>query len=84
MRLADWKSLWSMFGIWFLNITRKSRNFHAFTQAYLAHAQTNFPAADIIYVRLIDEKYDRADWNKLTAIRRIFASWAQEHFIPTF
>ena len=24
---------------------RKSRNFHAFTQAYLAHAQTNFPAA---------------------------------------
>ena len=34
------------FGI--LNITRKSRNFHAFTQAYLAHAQTNFPAA--IYV----------------------------------
>ena len=21
------------------------RNFHAFTQAYLAHAQTNFPAA---------------------------------------
>ena len=34
-----------MFGICFLNITRKSRNFHAFTQAYLAHAQTNFPAA---------------------------------------
>ena len=24
---------------------RKSRNFYAFTQAYLAHAQTNFPAA---------------------------------------
>ena len=43
--LADWKCLWSMFGIWFLNITHKSRNFHAFTQAYLAHAQTNFPAA---------------------------------------
>ena len=43
--LADWKCLWFMFGIWFLNITRKSRNFHAFTQAYLAHAQTNFPAA---------------------------------------
>ena len=32
-------------GIRFLNITRKSRNFHAFTQAYLTHAQTNFPAA---------------------------------------
>ena len=45
--LADWKCLWSMFGIWFLNITRKSRNFHAFTQAYLAHAQTNFPAAGL-------------------------------------
>ena len=43
--LVDWKCLWSMFVIWFLNITRKSRNFHAFTQAYLAHAQTNFPAA---------------------------------------
>ena len=43
--LGDWKCLWSMFVIWFLNITRKSRNFHAFTQAYLAHAQTNFPAA---------------------------------------
>ena len=24
---------------------RKSRSFHAFTQAYLAHAHTNFPAA---------------------------------------
>ena len=36
------------FGI--LNITRKSRNFHAFTQAYLAHAQTNFPAAICIYI----------------------------------
>ena len=36
-----------MFVIRFLNITRKSRNFHAFTQAYLAHAQTNFPAAQI-------------------------------------
>ena len=23
----------------------KLRNFHAFTQAYLAHGQTNFPAA---------------------------------------
>ena len=33
-----------MFVIGFLNITRKSRNFHAFTQAYLAHAQINFPA----------------------------------------
>ena len=43
--LVDWKCLWSMFVRWFLNITRKSRNFHAFTQAYLAHAQTNFPAA---------------------------------------
>ena len=47
--LVDWKCLWSMFVIWFLNITRKSRNFHAFTQAYLAHAQTNFPAATIYY-----------------------------------
>ena len=47
--LADWKCLWSMFNIWFLNITRKSRNFHAFTQAYLAHAQTNFPAANSVY-----------------------------------
>ena len=46
--LVDWKCLWSMFVIWFLNITRKSRNFHAFTQAYLAHAQTNFPAANIL------------------------------------
>ena len=44
-RLVHWKCLWSMFVIWFLNITRKSRNFHAFTLAYLAHAQTNFPAA---------------------------------------
>ena len=35
--------------IWVLNITRKSHNFHAFTQAYLAHAQTNFPAASRIY-----------------------------------
>ena len=34
-----------MFVIRFLDITRKSRHFHAFTQAYLAHAQTNFPAA---------------------------------------
>ena len=34
-----------MSGIRFLHITRKSRNFHAFTQAYRAHAQTNFPAA---------------------------------------
>ena len=34
-----------MFVIRFLNITRKSRNFHAFTQAYLAHAQTSFLAA---------------------------------------
>ena len=24
---------------------RKSRNFHAFTQAYLAHAQTNFSSS---------------------------------------
>ena len=46
--LVDWKCLWSMFVIWFLNITHKSRNFHAFTQAYLAHAQTNFPAAQYI------------------------------------
>ena len=36
-----------MFVIRFLNITCKSRNFHAFTQAYLAHAQTNFPAAHV-------------------------------------
>ena len=43
--LVHWKCLWSMFVIWFLDIARKSRNFHAFTQAYLAHAQTNFPAA---------------------------------------
>ena len=28
----------------------KSRNFHAFTQAYLAHAQTNFPAAIVRYI----------------------------------
>ena len=35
-----------MFGIRFLNIMRKSRNFRAFTQAYLAHAQTNSPAAN--------------------------------------
>ena len=46
--LVDWKCLWSIFVTWFLNITRKSRNFHVFTQAYLAHAQTNFPAACIM------------------------------------
>ena len=34
-----------MFVIRFLDITPKSHNFHAFTLAYLAHAQTNFPAA---------------------------------------
>ena len=44
--LAEWKCLWSMFGICdFLNVMRKSRNFHVFTQAYLVHAQTNIPAA---------------------------------------
>ena len=30
-----------------LNTTRKSRNFHVFTQTYLAHAQTNFLAASL-------------------------------------
>ena len=40
--LADWKCLWSMFGIWFLNTCV---NHAIFTQVYLAHAQTNFPAA---------------------------------------
>ena len=40
--LADWKCLWSMFGIWFLNTCV---NHAILTQAYLAHAQRNFPAA---------------------------------------
>ena len=40
--LADWKCLWSMFGIWFLNTCV---NHAILTQAYLAHAETNFPAA---------------------------------------
>ena len=40
-------------------ITRKSRNFHAFTQAYLAHAQTNFPAAVNEKIKsIITPKYD--------------------------
>ena len=42
------KMLVIMFVIRFLDITRKSRNFHAFTYACLAHAQTNFPAAFIV------------------------------------
>ena len=33
-----------------LNITRKSRNFHVFTPAYLAHAQANCPAASLVKI----------------------------------
>ena len=44
-----------------------SRNFHAFTEAYLAHAQTNFPAAAMLSFLIQNSSlvsdHDKDDFN---------------------